>query len=228
MKEKYIRLKALAFAGVMAATCVGITGCKNKSTSDTSSQAIVIEKSTKEFGVGEHIVSIPITDDIRLKTVQHEFHPGYEPVGISLTAYGRYTNTFGGGAIMFANTEEVECTSYSLGSDNNYIYSDFGTPVYGVKANNDSKESIKEFDVGEHIISVPMKIDNRTNQVNYEYHEGYEIVGVGTTSYGMYTNSFGGGVILYVNTTPVKCALQDEGYTSFGVPKESEKTKTLN
>ena len=228
MKDKYIRLKAMLLSGSIALTSTSLAGCSNKDNSTGSNQEIVSEVTTTHFGIGEHIISVPISpkNDIRFSNVQYDYYPGYEPIGISLTATGKYTNSFGGGAIIYSNVEEVECTSNLVDKNGNYLYLEFGTPMY-IESEYGSNGNIKEFNVGEHIISIPIDEDNRSNNFQYEYHEGYEVVGIATTATGQYTNIYGGGVLLYKNITPVKCTRGDNGYTSFGIPLEIEKTKTL-
>ena len=229
MKDKYIRLKAMLLAGAIALTSASLAGCNNKNNSTGSNQEIVSEVTTTYFGIGEHIISVPISpnNDIRFSNVQYDYYPGYEPVGISITAHGREDNDFGGGAIIYSNVQEVECSSNLVDKNGNYLYLDFGTPTYTDEEEYGSNNNIKEFDVGQHIISVPISQDNRFDQFQYEYHDGYEIVGIATSAHGMYDNDFGGGVLLYKNITPVKCTRVDNGYTSFGTPLEIEKTKTL-
>lgn len=227
MKDNYIRLKAMILAISIALTSTTLTGCSNKNSRIDSNPGIVIQESTKHFGIGEHIISVPIEDDIRFDNFQYDYHAGYEPIGISITAHGKYDNDFGGGAIIYSNIDEVECSSSIRDKDGNYLYLDFGTPIYYVEKENDSNSEIKEFDVGEHIISIPIEKDNRFDNFQYEYRDGYEVVGIATSAHGMFDNDFGGGVLLYKNITPVKCTINDNGYTSFGVPLEIEKTKTL-
>lgn len=228
MKDKYIRLKAILLAGTIALTSSSLTGCSNKDSENTLNQAIVVQDTTVHFGVGEHIISVPINEDNRFNNVQYEYHPGYEPIGISITAYSKYNNFFGGGAIIYANTEEVECSSSLVDKDGNHLYVDFGTPMYYNEDEYAANKGIKEFGIGEHIISVPINEDNRFEQFQYDYHDGYEVVGIATSAYGEYPNFFGGGVLLYKNITPVKCSSVGNGYTTFGVPVEIKKTRTLN
>lgn len=89
------------------------------------------------------------------------------------------------------------------------------------------QESTIKFDIGEHIISVPIESDIRFNNSQYEYHESYEVIGIATSAKGKSVNSFGGGVLLYKNIIPVKCTRGDNGYTSFGIPYEKKQVKTL-
>ena len=221
MEFKYKNLKAMLLAWTLTVASTSLTGCGNQN-SDTLS---LTQNTIINFDAGEHIISVPISEknDIRENNVQYEYHPGYEPIGISITAWGHFDNYFGGGAITYANTEKVECSSSLVDSDGNYICTDFGTPVYYNEEKYTSNNNMKVFGIGEHIISVPINEDNRLAQFQYDYHEGYEIVGIATSAWGHFDNYFGGGVLLYKNTTPVQCTLGDHGYTTFGIPGEMEK-----
>lgn len=217
MKHKYIRLKTMLLACSLALT----TGCSASSTNEETRQ--VLARETTHFEKGEHIISVPIleSEDIRLRNYQYEAHPGYDVVGISITAHGMHDNKFGGGAIVYINSEEVDCSTNLKDSDDNYVYLYFGTP----KTLEEEKQIEGEFGIGEHIISIPISCDNdnRKSEVQYEYHEGYEVVGMATSARGKFDNVFGGGVILYKNIVPVVCVLDENGYTTFGTPKEIEK-----
>lgn len=233
MKDNRKKLKAILLAGSITLAGSSLTGCGNKNSGADSNQVITVQYTTVHFGIGEHIISVPISpeNDIRLNNVQYEYHPGYEPVGISITSNVAYKpDKFSGGAIIYANTEEVECSSNLVDKDGKYVYADFGMPIYYNEEEYDSSNNIKEFGIGEHIISVPINEDNRLEQFQYDYHEGYEVVGISVTSNGMYfpKDKFGGGVLLYKNITPVNCVRgEDNSYTTFGVPVEIEKTRTL-
>ena len=229
MKDKYIRLRAMLLASTIALSSTSLVGCSNKNNGIGLNQELVSEAVTTHFGMGKHIISVPISEknDIRFSKVQYDYYPGYEPIGISITAHGMSDNVFGGGTIIYSNVDEVECLSNLVDEKGNYLYLNFGTPVYTVEEEYNINENIKSFDVGQHIISIPISEENRFEQLQYEFHEGYEVVGIATTAYGKYDNIFGGGVLLYKNITPVKCIRGDNGYTSFGIPLETEKNKTL-
>ncbi len=227
MKNKYIRLKALLLAGALTLTGSTLTGCSEQLDADEN-PTNVVQETTTHFNPGEHIISVPIKKDIRYSNFQFDYYLGYEPIGISLTAFGKLSNGYGGGAIIYSNVDEVECSSLIKDKEGNPIYLDFGTPMCEGKDNSNSEDKIKLFGIGEHIISVPIKIDNRANNQQYEYHEGYEVVGIATTAFGHLSNGFGGGVLLYKNITPVECTSGDDGYTTFGVPVEPEKLLQLN
>lgn len=217
----------LLLAGTMIMTFVGCSNSYSDQDDLNKQESTIEQESTIKFGVGEHIISVPIENDIRYGNVQYEYHPGYEPIGISVTAHGEYANSYGGGSIMYSNVEEVECSSSQKDVQGMYLYSNFGTPVYKDKKADDTDADIKEFDIGEHIISVPIEKDNRHTNIQYKYHEGYEVVGIASSARGKYVNHYSGGVLLYKNTIPVKCTRGDNGYTSFGIPYEKDQVKTL-
>lgn len=216
----------LLLAGTMIMTFVGCSNSYSDQDDLNKQESTIEQESTIKFGIGEHIISVPIENDIRHGNVQYEYHEGYEPIGISVTAYGQSVDIYGGGVIIYSNVEEVECSSNQINNDK-YLYLDFGTPLYHDKNTYKSNDDVKEFDIGEHIISVPIESDIRFNNSQYEYHEGYEVIGIATSAKGKSVNSFGGGVLLYKNTIPVRCTREDNGYTSFGIPYEKDQVKTL-
>ena len=94
----------------------------------------------------------------------------------------------------------------------------------------------KEFDVGKHIISIPLeeREDPRDKVMQYEYHEGYKVIGIAVTDYrGSYT----GSCIMYKNDYPVICkgeSLDNYGNIIYGFgeavgyeQQEEYKTKFL-
>ena len=80
------------------------------------------------------------------------------------------------------------------------------------------ESAVETFDIGEHIISVP--IDNPKKEIQtYEYHDGYKVIDI--------ENNY----ILYVNDEPVKCIgyidnNEEVHFIEFGEPVENENTKT--
>lgn len=80
------------------------------------------------------------------------------------------------------------------------------------------------FDIGEHIISIPINDDPRDNIMQYEYHPGYKPVGMAVMAYGEYSGSFGGAAITYVNIEEVianvtgKNSVGEAVFTEFGIP----------
>lgn len=216
--SKYDRIKAMILALIMMAS---LSGCDKEEAVENDNK-----ENTIYYNAGEHIISIPINEDVRHSNCQYEYHPGYEVVGISVSSYGYMDNTYAGGSILYVNTDEVLCTSNIVDDNGNYLYLNFGKPTNFVKTD-DTNKPIKEFDIGEHIISVPIHNDARLDDYQYEYHDGYEVVGLALSSYGITDSNFGGGVLLYKNVKPVNCSLNDSGYTSFGIPLEKENSRLL-
>lgn len=86
------------------------------------------KKESNEFNEGEHILTIPIKNDIRDKQTQIENHEGYEIVGIATGGYGKLANNFYGGALLYKNTVPVKCHHEEDG------YTSFGTPIEKAKS----------------------------------------------------------------------------------------------
>jgi len=111
--------------------------------------------------------------------------------------------------IVFTNECEVIATPGKI-----------GTPVE--KSENDNKNYV--FDSYQHILSVPIEEDNCYEDVKeYPYHEGYEVVGMDTVSWGELYPINSKEVLLYVNTCPVEVKnyiLEDDKIksTEFGRP----------
>lgn len=219
-------MKKNNFKAILLAGTLALVSCQSRK--ECIPYQEVYETNEVLFDVGQHIISIPISSnqDVRSDIIQYDYYEGYEPVGISLTGYGKVENHFGGGSILYINVEKVLCTSNLVDQDGNYIYNDIGKTIYHEEDNIEDC-SIKKFDIGMHIISVPITYDNRLENWQYPYHEGYEVVGIGSTAYGKLGNYFGGGVLLYKNIVPVNCVKTKNGYSNFGIPIEYEKVKTL-
>ena len=66
-----------------------------------------------------------------------------------------------------------------------------------------TKEDDKEFEIGEHIVLVPLEEDPRYEVKEYEPHIGYKPVGISSSAYGRDNNLYGDGYIMYVNTEEV-------------------------
>ena len=62
----------------------------------------------------------------------------------------------------------------------------------------------KEYDVGKHIISIPLdKNEDPTEKaMQYEYHEGYKVIGMAVANY---KSGYRGSCIMYKNDYPVVC-----------------------
>jgi hypothetical protein len=218
------KLCAISLAGLLA--IVSLTGCSSNDYRDPNA---ALYEQRQVYKAGQHIISIPIDDPIQ-NNVQYPYHPGYKPVGLATTAYGRYSYSFGGACIMYMNTEEVKCISTGLNDNNFPIYGGFGVPtVEEPKKDNSATSEIKDFDIGEHILSIPFDIDSTDSNIQYPYYEGYEPIDIASSAYGQYSDAFGGTCILYINVVPVRCRIDGNNtYTNLGTPIELEKTKTLN
>lgn len=170
------------------------------------------------FDIGEHIISVPINEDPRNHIRQYEYHPGYKPVGISVTTYGEYFDSFGGASMTFVNTEEVVANVTGKNADGEAVFTRFGIPT---DENNKPHED-GVFDVYEHIISIPINYSLDEENIQIDYIEGYELVGICDSAYGRYISSNSGGCLLYVNIVPVKVEPTNDGnnvtYANIGVP----------
>lgn len=216
--ENLRRFISIPLVGLVMAT--SFSGCSGK----TKPTEIVAENyDEKEFSIGEHIISIEI-DDPTLEKIQYEYHKGYKAVGISTEAHGQYSYNFGKAHMLYVNEYPVKCRP-TYQRDEEMLYTDFGTPVDYVEKETKSSHDWKEFNVGEHIISIPLE-ESYIDNFQITSHDGYEPIGIATSSYGKYSNISGGGCILYTNTQKVKCLKDDDSdnYTSFGIPVEDTKS----
>ena len=200
---------------VMVASLSGCAESKQEITSYVS------ESNRKIFGEGEHIISVPISDPTQ-ETIQYEYHEGYKPVGITTDSYGEYAKCHGKSYIVYTNEYPVNCyPTYEI--EGELLYTDFGTPIDYERDKTNSGNDWQEYNIGEHIISVPLD-NNMEEGFQIQYHDGYEVVGIASSAYGKYAYCTGGGCILYKNTKNVKCIKDETGnYTSFGIPEEDTK-----
>lgn len=167
------------------------------------------------FAPGEHIISVPYQEVIKERNAQMPYHEGYEVLSLSMDFGGR-------GSILYVNTDTVICTATGMNEEGNYVYSDFGTPQNPVI--HEENDGITIFDTGEHVIAKPISNPTDDNQ-QYPTQEGYEVIGMDfytTNTSGFY----GGGWVLYRNTTPVVCVKTDGEYNTFGTPIENNKELT--
>lgn len=205
-------------------SAVGLMILDSENEKNNSQIEEIDEEQTKVFEIGEHLLSVPI-DNPTKEIIQYDYHPGYKPVGITVASYGQYGARDGGSCILYTNETEVECRSNKTNGEE-YIYDTFGFPMDYEKQESSETLTTKEFDVGEHIISIP--IDDPTDaRTQFEFHDGYEPVGVASAKYGRYGGSYAGGCILYVNVEPVTCekTADDNVYLTFGTPTEKELIK---
>ena len=170
--------------------------------------------------IGEHIISEPIKK--RSKDTQvYEYHPGYKPIGVSSLKYGKYSDSERM-SILYVNDTPVEVTPTSK-KDDEYVYAEFGIPTeYTAKEIIDNGTTF-EYPEGTHIISIPVR--SKYSSINqYEFHEGYEPIGIAMVSYFDNFERYGDGCVLYVNTEDVIVEKsEDENIVDFGIPKEEVK-----
>lgn len=78
----------------------------------------------REFGIGEHILSVPINENISLDYYQYTYHEGYEVVGIATDDYAwEHSDNYDGGVILYKNITPVRCVCGDNG------YTSFGSPI---------------------------------------------------------------------------------------------------
>ena len=174
----------------------------------------------KIFEEGEHIIAIPIEDPSE-EIKEYEGHVGYEPIGISTTGYGKACYHYGTGYILYENTEEVIAHPTDKDEKGNCIYEEFGYPTNPEKEETTETLYTIEYLPGEHIISVPFKGD--TQDLQFEYYDGYEPVGMANSTYGQYSEHTSRGCILYVNTEKVE--KEKDNKNVFGTPIEETQQK---
>ena len=218
------RIKAALLTAFLMLT---LTACSRKNYTKEEGERIVNSESykNKTLDIGEHTISVPYKDkDPTREIIQYPYYAGYKAVGIAAKAdRGSYISS----CIVYQNEYPVECHGMDLDNNGNIIY-DFGNPIGYEKPEGYQTRLLKLFNPGEHILSIPFKDDTVTKRpMQYEYHEGYEIVGV--ASY-YYDGGNDRSCVLYVNTEPVLCAITEEKkgeerYITFGqvVKKEAEK-----
>lgn len=170
----------------------------------------------KVFAPGTHYIYEPISEDVFGGPQKYDYHPGYEPVALSVSTYGKRFRNYGGGAILYVNTEEVVVKT----SSQEYEYVEFGIPTSVLEENSDM------YNVGEHIVSVIYEEDlsNYHNDL-ISVPDGYKIVGFANPKYGesLFEKS-SGTIVLFVNTVPVSKNSED----TFKTPIADIKQKTLD
>lgn len=190
---------------------------ENQSSKIPSTKVITeaTEEFWKEFEPGKHVISIPIKNTLREeKIVEYPYHEGYQCIGFDADIEG--------GCLLYINTETVWCKSTGKNNRKKYVFTDFGE----VESNNiiiENNNDTKIYEVGEHIISLPITNPLNTNQ-QYEYHEGYEIIDIAFYTDGKY-QEYKGGAIIYRNTEKVECKKEFGKYQSFGKPIEKTNVK---
>lgn len=175
------------------------------------------------FAPGEHIISVPIEEDIRVDNFQYEYHPGYKPVGFAVSAHGKSSNIYSGGVIVYVNTLEVQAKVTGKNYDGEALFTEFGEPLNYIEEDKNDNE----FLLGEHIISMPIEDEIYDENVQLLSVDGYDVIGIATSNYGQ-TFHYGGGAVLLVNNTTVKCEpYEDEMgnivYNKVGKPTDTKK-----
>ena len=216
--EKLKKLLCVPLLGLIMATT--LAGCSEEEQSTIET----VEAGTyddKIFNEGEHIVVIPIDNPLE-ESKQYEYHEGYKVVGISSSTFGKISPYFDEAYLVYENEYPVKA-SVTAKKDDKLLYTDFGTPIEFSREKTTSGTRWKEFNEGEHIISVPLEDMNNENY-QIDYYDGYEVIGIATSSYGKIAGYYAGGCVLYKNTQKVKCVEDDEGKcTTFGIPVEETK-----
>ena len=211
-------LTVTALTGVVIAACIS-----DKKKEENQTKIIQeIDGPSKTYDVGEHIISVPIASPLEVPQ-QYEYHPGYKPIGITSTAYGKVTAKDGGSCILYVNETEVEAKPSDI-VDEEYQYTNFGEPTEYEDIQYTESVNTFDFPAGTHILSIP--VDDPTDNKNLEYmfHEGYEPVGVASAAYGHNVDHNAGTCILFINTEDVTVEKNEENkYTEFGTPKEDQK-----
>lgn len=200
---------AVGVAGVISASVLSGCGAKEDSSSSNSSE----EKQNISYDAFSQTI-LEVVDVNRNEVTQFEGHLGYQPVAISLESYGKTFSYLDEGCIYFVNNQDI------ISNNNN-----FGTGVAPEEVIEDG-----EFLPYQHILLVPVSdIDsNFEENTTYPYHDGYQIVGADTVTYGKTFCLHDETYLLYTNTETVKCTNYsvEDGKTKsieFGVPKENNK-----
>ena len=176
------------------------------------------EATTRRFDIGEHTISIPLEQDPRKKAVQYQYHEGYIPTSIDMNfSKSKYSYNYNGSMITYTNVKEVEVRTKMVNQNGEYIYNSFGKVE---NEENKKTTSKKEFDTGEHILSIPYDRDLSNATFQLPFYEGYEVVGISNPV------ASSGGCLLYINIVPVECEESEENtYTTFGKVIEKQKVK---
>ena len=245
MKKLKLRqgIASILLAGTILVTGSSLTGCSeeypnsNSTFVDNNNEENKNSK-TKTFQPGEHIISKNITDEITEEDennpyneiTQVEYHDGYKCVGLGVSVYVPYkgsTSSFDEASIVYINENEVECKSSGKDANGNDVYTDFGNPIGYKKVETKEIDDQKEFEIGTHILIIPVKSPDEKD-VQYTFHEGYELVDIALTSDHHRGNE---ALAMYVNTEKVKCKKTgsnketgESEFHEFGTPIENKKT----
>lgn len=217
MKYKKLKILSYALSSVLSVTC--LSGCSIETSYNSArfqeESGVVM---TEQFEPGKHVISVPMPDTIDEGIIQLENYPGYEIIGMSCGSYGKSVGHYAGGAVLYVNTVPVICETSLYDENGNLAYLDFGTPLDYNDTITEDDCDIHDFDIGEHVISVPIEEDITTYNNQYECPEGYEVIGISVSTYGQSVGHYDTGIILYKNVTPVRVSKSENGYVSFGTP----------
>ena len=246
MKKLKLRqgIASILLAGTILVTGSSLTGCSDSEYPNNNSTFIDKEYNdedtgkTKIFQPGEHIISKNTTEKITEEDennpyneiTQVEYHDGYKCVGLGISVYVPYkgsTSSFDEASIVYINENEVECKSSGKDANGNDVYTDFGNPIGYKKVETKEIDDQKEFEIGTHILIIPVKSPDEKD-VQYTFHEGYELVDIALTSEVHNGNN---ALAMYVNTEKVKCKktgsnkeTDESEFHEFGTPIEKNKT----
>ncbi len=202
-------LTTVGFAGVLSS--IILTGCGTKE--DSTLPDTNVEEKAISYDAFSQTIS-EVIDVNRNEINQLDGHLGYQPVAISLESYGKLFPFLGDGCIYFVNNQDIVANS-----------NNFGKGVAQEEVINDG-----EFLPYQHILLVPVgKIDsNFYENTTYPYHDGYQIMGADTVTYGEVVCFHDETYLLYANTETVKCTnyTVEDGKTKsleFGTPVEKAK-----
>lgn len=235
-------ISSILLAGVMLVTGSSLTGCSENYPNNNSTFVDKEHKDegtakTKIFQPGEHIISKRINDITESdennpynEINQIEYHEGYKCVGLGISVRTPYKGTtafFDEGSIVYINEYEVECKSSGEDKNGNKVYTDFGKPINYTITENKEIDDEKEFEIGTHILTVPV-ISPEEADIQYTYHDGYELVDIALTGKTYRGNN---AIAMYINTEKVKCKKTgsnketgDSEFHEFGTPVEKNKT----
>ena len=200
--------KIISLLTVGLVLCTAPTGCAQ----EQPQEQVTSVDNDKVFNEKEHVVIEKIQDPTK-KTQQYTYHEGYKPIGISTATYeNAFTIHEVNSYIVYENIVPVKASS-----------KEFGTPIEEIEKTQEENK----YNAYEHIVSIPY--DCEASEINFEYHDGYEIVGIcNEITEGKVFNTYS-GCILYVNTEPVEVkhrGTKDDTieYDTFGTIIEEPKT----
>ena len=175
------------------------------------------------FDTGQHKLAEKI-DDPTEKIKQYPYHEGYKPIGMTISNYESVIGTDEVDSyIIYENTEPIKVAPTHTDVNGDTEYKNFG---YTVEKHEKNSEDDK-YDIYEHIVSIPYS--GNVNEINFENHDGYEIVGICNDIHEGTIGNESNGCILYVNVEPVEVhhrGTKDDKivYDTFGTPIVEEKT----